>query len=127
MYAIIQDAADGSLTSSATSFVILDGENAFDSVEPNAFVKAVKSSKVGEIATPVSKPVYAAVNGAVNCNTCGFKGSLDTEFVGESGCLYLSSHWFFDFNFNLTFLPVLYQQRPMPASRKPRTPVHWKA
>jgi hypothetical protein len=71
------------------SFTVLDGENAYDKGTPNDFVKIVQSGPLGAVAARqdpanVVKPVYASVNGAVQCNACGFNGALAQEFVGES-------------------------------------------
>ncbi len=109
-------APEGDVVKMTSSFVVLDGKNALDQGEANAFVKAVRETPVGIAAAPKKdeaaeseavaaadyapmgvpdgssslpggvKPAYAAVNGDVYCNMCGFKeGILDYEIVGAAG------------------------------------------
>jgi hypothetical protein len=72
-----------------TSFVVLDGENTFAKGTPTDFMQAVKPLRLlASVEGGVSGtklPVFAAVNGDVHCNMCGFKNDVaGHEFVGES-------------------------------------------
>jgi len=68
----------------ASTFVILDGQNDFAAGKPNAFVQAVKDSPIGVVGTNDPQAVYAAINGPVACNPCGFKGNKNKQIVGEN-------------------------------------------
>jgi len=68
----------------ASSFVVLDGQNDFSAGTPNAFVQAVKDSPLGAVGDNNPQSVYAAINGPVACNPCGFKGNMNKQIVGEN-------------------------------------------
>ncbi len=66
------------------SLQILQGTDAVDPGKPNAMLQKLEGSALGQNMQHVD-PVYAVVNGdGTTCNTCGFKGDVASEFVGEA-------------------------------------------
>lgn len=61
---------------------VLSGSNEINSGTPSPFVAKIQASAVGKGMAPLDA-AYVSINGASLCNTCGFRGDVSQEFIGD--------------------------------------------